>query len=596
MTQFNINGQWLELLEDTSVQLTRTNELYAFDDVALERTTSFDIPATPRNLDILQLANDYHGRGTAMRRDIAATMSLGAVAYDGVLHITEYDCTERVFKAVFTFGNLQELQALRTCGKLPELGLTTMAYVTPEDMQNPVQASADITRNWSCMRHADMPCNPSVRIASIFRLLELQVPSLPTVTLPTAAAGLRIIRDKLVGFSRSVHLAMTRNPQGGSQPDTTYPPAPFNLITGTDIFNTVFDGADTHFGLATTSGGQLTQRYWTIRGIKATTPVAITFPLTMSRFWFAQKTGLTGGQPSNFYGGYWWQDGGPNAQPIITGEPLAGKTIELQTGDELYLVNLSDFVHTSAGGLEIDGWRFDLGATFPQETPTAFDVMIAGGERYYLQDNMPDITPAELCKIVAAVTGTVLRYSPDRGVWFDDLQTGGDTMTLAQVEEQGTMTRTFGDYAQHNIVTFDDADNPDRLELDYVIDNINLEERRELTVIPLSCGGAGMYNYLPAIKRGDGDTLCTYVQGYEALQRVELPRNAYIQGLCDASTSLDVTCRMTAWEYAGITPHMLLYYDGVLWTWTEMQWQEGEAVIKLAATPAAAAMSNEMAE
>lgn len=594
MTQFNINGQWLELLEDTDVQLTRTNELYAFDNVELERTTSFDIPATPRNLDILQLANDYHGRGRAMRIDIAATMSLGAVAYDGVLHITEYDCTERVFKAVFTFGELQQLQALRTCGKLPELGLETLEFVTPDDMQNPVAAGLNV---WSCMRHADMPCNPSMRIVSLFGLLQLQVPSLPMVTLPTAAAGLRIIRDKVVGFSRGVRISMTRNPQGGTQPDTTEPPAPFNLITGTDIFGTVFDGADTHFGLATTSGGQFTQRWWTIRGIKATTPVSITFPLTTDRSWFAQKTGETYGlPPSNFYGGYSWQDGGPNAQPIITGEPLAGKTIEMQTGDELYLVNLNDFVHTSAGGLEIDGWRFDSGATFPQENPTTFDVMIAGGQRYYLQDNLPEITPVELCKIVAAVTGTVLRYSPDRGVWFDDLQTGGDTMTLAQVTERGTMTRTFGDYAQHNIVTFDDEENPERLELDYAIDNINLDERNELTVIPLSCGGAGLYNYLPAIKRGDGDTLCTYIQGYEALQRVELPRNAYIQGLCDSSTSLELTCRMTAWKYATITPRTLFYYDGVQWTWTEVQWQEGEAVIKLAATPATAAMSNVMAD
>ena len=64
-------------------------------------------------------------------------------------------------------------------------------------------------------------------------------------------------------------------------------------------------------------------------------------------------------------------------------------------------------------------------------------------------------------------------------------------------------------------------------------------------------------------------------------ERISVPKNAGLQALCDASTSVSIQARMTYLEFTLITPKTLLYFDGVRYVWTESNWSKGIATLKL---------------
>lgn len=577
MMQFKAYGYTLDLPEGTSVQLTRKNEIFAFDDIECERSVGFDLPATPTNEKVMQLAGNYHGDGVQMRVRIDAQMIVGVVTYNGYLYVQQYDLTKQSYKAVFVFGQLSGLRALKEAGKFGELGLQTDLYITDDSI---IYSAPDaLTRAWARVQYATYNPHGSVSVKLLFDMLAAQT-DLPPVILPADAEGLRVIKGKNNGFDYDMQMASDVNPDAGYQPDTTLPENPYNLCTyNADLFETCEEA----FGLQQSMAGQVVQLEWNIQGIKAKAPLRLTFPQEIGGAWFARKNGWQSGAIA-FWGDYWYE---PvlNGSPRIHGESLAGKTIELQQGDELYLVNVGDFVYTQISGDITNGWMF--ANTEHKTFPYDFTVKIEGESRYYLRDNMPDMTPLELCKIVAAVTGKVLRYSDTAGVYFDDLATW-TMMDLQDVTKRKTMDRTFNGYARHNLIRFDDEDNEEAQEIDYTIDNATIDEVKELQEIKMSQGKQGVYLSQPAIALvGENDTIARTVTdaefgGKNYLQRVELTKIAAIQDFCDTSTSLQLEAMMNILQYKQITPTTLLRYDGAQWAWSELQWNRERVQMKLA--------------
>ena len=64
-------------------------------------------------------------------------------------------------------------------------------------------------------------------------------------------------------------------------------------------------------------------------------------------------------------------------------------------------------------------------------------------------------------------------------------------------------------------------------------------------------------------------------------ERIAVPKNAGLQALCDASTSVEIRARISYLEYEQIKPKTLLYYNGVKYVWTESNWSKGVATLKL---------------
>lgn len=560
MIQFKIAGQPLELAEGTKAQLVRKNGIFAFDSIEVERSVAFDIPATPKNNLLLGFANNYHGRGASMRVKIEAEMTIGVVAKEGYLCIIQYDCEKKTYKATFIFGQLLGLQKLKNAGKMSEMGITTDKFV---DSDSPTVSPP--SSEWSRVRYKTYDANPSMSVRYLFDLLA-QRPELPRITLPdNFDNNLRIIKAKVNGYNEEQSLKSSLNPERGSQPSQDPPTEPWNLQAFDPL---LFETVNAHFMLYTG-----VQQYWLIQGLRALTDVAITIPHELSNQWFMQKSAITTGE-EDFYGGYWWEEGLPNQPEIIHGEPLGGKTIELKEGDEFYFVNLQDFVNTSAGGLTINGWRFNQGYTFPHD----IKVRLSGTSRWFLKDNLPAITPIELCKIVAATTGTVIRYSESDGVFFDTLAEMQEK-ELKEVIKKTSMDRTFSDYAQRNIIRTKDEE---PIEVAYTIDNETLAEEKVLQDIPLSSGTPAIRDYQPTLNIGEEDTVATSVPQISQLQRIELKKNGRIQEFCDASTSLKVTCRMDAFAYSCIKDTDLFLYDDAVWGWTDATWNNGVAEITIA--------------
>lgn len=570
MIEFKINGQALNLPESTTIQLLRKNEIFAFDAMEVERSISFDIPATDTNNVILELANDYHSAGRKMRVKLPATMVIGVVTREGYLCINQYDNKNNAYKAIFLFGQLLGLQELRNAAKISEMGLQTSAYI---DSQSTIYNAPDATdKLWAKVKYDAVDPHGSISVKLLAELINEQRPSLPRITMPQDVEGMRIVKAKNKGFEYEQSLTSTINPDAGTQPDETVPTNPYNLQNYDPL---LFDVVEDAFAISQTFGGRVTTRYYKVQGLRVLTPLSIKFG-NMSGKWYLQRGGITFGDPSEFYGGHWWEDGlNPNDPPREYGAGLANKTIDFVAGDKFYLVNLEDYTTTSI----LHGWNFRAGHTFPHN----IEVTVSGDERIFLRDNLPDFAPIDLCKIVAAVTGTVIRYDEQRGVWFDDLQGEWERVDLNNVIERGVMERKFGDFAQRNRVRFEDQDNPETLEVVYYVDNENLTEEKDLQVIPLSSGVTRVRQYYSAISlAGDKDIFAGTIQGNDYLQRVTLKKNDEIQAFCDQSTSLQITCMQNILEYTQAYPRTLYYYDGALWSWVDMQWAGGKVQILLA--------------
>lgn len=119
MMQFNIAGKYLDLYADTSLQFSRKNILLAFDTAEVSRTASFDIPASPKNNDIFQLANDVARDGSLARTKLPAQLQYSGGVENGYLYIT--GAARDRYTAIFVFGELLGLKELRDAGNLPQI-------------------------------------------------------------------------------------------------------------------------------------------------------------------------------------------------------------------------------------------------------------------------------------------------------------------------------------------------------------------------------------------------------------------------------------------------------------------------------------------
>ena len=169
---------------------------------------------------------------------------------------------------------------------------------------------------------------------------------------------------------------------------------------------------------------------------------------------------------------------------------------------------------------------------------------------------------------------------------FSTLGTWGETVDLTgDVLEVGSVSRTFSDYAQRNVVEFNSGDGvPEvqRLKVEYDIQNENIAEEKTLQKIPFSEGRAAGAADDRALIYTDGGALADASANVPAMTRVRLLKNASLQTLCDASTKVQIKARMTMLRFNRIGANTRFWYDGVLYVWTELQWSKDVATLTLA--------------
>ena len=566
MMQFNVNGQYLELPADFSIQFQKKNILFSFDNIECERSTSFDIPATPTNDRIFELSRQVHNTGSGMRKRYDAELQGSGVTKRGYLYVSSAD--KSAYNAVFVTGELLGLQAIRNAGKLADFLHLTDTTVYSVDGSSPAVGESSIWAGVNYNKPNGALIRPSIRLGQLYDAI-LSTLGVTHSQIPAEAASIRIIPSEINGIKKE-SVTLTENSRA-MVTDGTYP---FCLYVSNSLLGDVISYSAARVARRENNGA--TTYTGTARVFYAKQNIVITFPDDWNDDLFIGRFLSSYNQNEEylleifeFFG-----DRSFDRNKNITGESLRGRTVEIEQGGEFLIISKNDYIYTQGSGGLTEGWSF---------AGVDCAVEIEGGEMtsgayVRLQDNLPEITAVDLLKYVAAFSGKMLNYDDANGITFDnfDFETWKNK-EIKNILTFENITRGFSDYAQRNVVQF--ADNRGIV---YTIVNDNLNAEKELQNLPYVQGG-GVADAIYIDDKTEGDVVGTNGGG-NYLARVELIKNAGLQTLCDASTSVTIKARMSLLEYESIGSKTALYYDGVRYVWTEAQWSNGVATLKLSKT------------
>lgn len=600
--QLLCNGVFLDLYEDTKIQFTHENPLFAFDSLKCERTTQFKLPTTKKNDRIFSLARIPAYPGEGMRRKFAAQLQDGQVIKDGYLYVSAYDGKD--YAAVFVTGELIGLQEIRNAGKIADIWHPADSIVwnnanVKDANTSAGQQSLAITR----YKTNDTPCHPSFDLFDVINYAYQAITG-NALTVPSQR-GFRLIPQELQTMPK-MSVTITYAGTGVDYDDSFNPTQYANVITisdGTQVIN-----QQDQVLLIGVGGTEIQWKYLKINQFVPRQSIIITFPSDFPSDYYLmsiEDKGTDGSDPVFNYLSQDWFLGGYSFRrntgggTISSGTPLAGRSVEIPSGTPFIILSADAYEYQPAP-FNWDGFRWINSQSY---TYNLTGIVIEGkdiavGDTVRAMDILPDLTLVELMKVYAYCVGKVLMYDETNGVSFDDLDFANwQVVNISdKLTKRGEVSRKFGDYAQHNVISFNSGNDVpvnQSISAEYTVDNDNIEVSKDIAVIPYSEGSidadggyiVARFDAEDTTKHklyADGIMFC----GASAFGlRISLPKNAGLQALCDASTQIQVSARMTLYEYNKITPKTLIYVDGTEYVWNSRNWQSGEAQFTLAKIP-----------
>lgn len=600
--QLLCNGIFLDLYDDTSVQFKHENPLFAFDKLSCERTTQFKLPTTPVNDKAFELARIPAYKGDGMRRKFAAQLQDGQVVKDGYLYVSNFDGKD--YAAVFVTGELIGLQKIRDAGKIADFwhpaGSIVWSNANVKDANTLAgQQSLALTR----YKTNDMPCHPSFDLSDVMNYAYQAITG-HWLTVPRQR-GFRLIPKELPAMPK-MSVTITYAGTGANPSPTEFPTDDANAITtNTNVIDTSY----TQVLLFYDRSNNDADRFWLLRQFVAKQTLLVTFPNDFPSNYFLMSITPKDVDPEfNVLSTYWFLGGYSFTCNLQTntidteGTPLAGRTIEIPSGTPFVLMS-SNWVTFRPHAMHTPGMVYGFDSISDTNKQYNYNLVIEGndiavGDTIRAVDLLPDLTLVELFKIYAYCVGKVLMYDETNGVSFDDLDfSSWPVVNISdKLTKRGEVARKFGDYAQHNVISFksgNDVPVNQTISAEYTVDNDNLEASKDMAVIPYSEGSIdtdGGY----MVARFDAEDTAKHKLYADGIMvcgaaacglRISLPKNAGLQALCDASTQIQVSARMTLYEYNQITPKTLIYVDGTEYVWTSRSWQNNVAQFTLAKVP-----------
>lgn len=552
----------MELPANFNLQLKKSNILFAFDNIALERTTSFSVPATPHNVAIFGWSNDFHYYGEKGRKRMQAQLQMDGVTKDGYLYITKY--TPDAFECVFVTGELLGLADIKALGDwsqfiLPSNGVSLDSAVKfADDGDNYSAARVEyktdgyVMPSWKLASYAEMALNGAGVLADWGEVLD-------------KIASHRIVIGKAKGVTETP-CTFTRGYLAEQTSATPYPVLNSTLMDDAGELVGVITNAQSDYPIFKVKTADAVQYYGYVQQWIARQDLTLSFADDTPDTLFLASAQMNG--TFAFLGGYEFA-----ADGTITGEPLKGREIELQTGQTFLLISQNDYLRPGVG--EFEGW------TIANETLTANVVVKGANEQpnnayIRVKDNVPAMTIVELVKVIAALSGKILSYHAGEIVFVDNIA-GGESVELDKPLKWSNLTRSVGDYAQKNLVTFKDGE----LTATYTIDNVNIEQEKELLAIPMNAGSDVAGDLFVA-----GDTEEYTISRYDEtkpiyLQRIEVTKNESLEKILFQSTSLTAEVKMSEREFDKLPFDSQLRFDNALYAWTDGVWSNGIASLSL---------------
>lgn len=584
------NGEALDLASETRLAIKKLNPLFAFDKLTCERTTEIALPATATNDRVFMLAKLPAYTGEGMRRKFPAQLQEGTCTKDGYLYVSSYK--NETYKAIFVTGELVGLQDINNAGSLSEI------IQGPETVELRYPAAplpAHETEIWGLVAYYNPNIvHPSMRVKDIVDRV-VQQKGLHPIIIPESARKLRIIPGE-PSLLKSTQSALIRRKVADYVVATQAAPVvnSMQMDGGQSDISGLFGTSEIEGVYSIFQDGiqQLTLHGRVImltckQGIKITFPSDWDERLYIGRF-------ISSAYFENafeFYGDRSFIKNRQGATINVTriGEPLAGRSVELPFGTPFIVISEDDyFVYDSVTTTGAQGWRVNTNLSVSFVVEGSGEAAL--NETLRLQDNLPDVTFVDLLKTIAAATNTVLNYTDADGITFDPVTIGGwqmvDLSKLLQNMQE--VARTFGDYAQRNIVRYNSDETlleAEHIEAEYTIDNDNLASVVDLQVIPFSEGSQYVnkgYNVIGVEQGNKTDTLADANSPAEYMARVELGVNSGVQSLCTASTKTVASFRLSLNQYDSIAPKTKILVRGTEYVWVESNWQNDIATFTLA--------------
>ena len=136
-------GEYLDLPADFGFQFQYNNSVFAFENMALSRSTEFAIPRTPKNDRLLDFAHDPAKFGEATRKSRAVELQYSGGKIAGRLFYGRYSGT---YSGVFIYGELEALQRANKYGVLKNF--TNFPQVLNTATATMTSASAPMSTPW----------------------------------------------------------------------------------------------------------------------------------------------------------------------------------------------------------------------------------------------------------------------------------------------------------------------------------------------------------------------------------------------------------------------------------------------------------------
>ena len=616
MVSFSVNGQALDMPAGLNLQFQRKNILFAFDSIQVERTTNFSIPATPKNMRIFGFANSHLTSGADMRVKIPATLTYGVLTKTGILHISKYNFKNKTFECVFLTGELEKLKRVKDAGNLSE-------YYYPQSVAQISGSSTGLDSLWGIVTYIqnypfggeDYQTFPSYNIKKVIdgALSSLGVQS----RIGDFANDLRVVpsemkRGTLVKFESSPSVGTKKNTLRFSDTIGTF----FSTV-GEDVAcnNVVCVVHDYGGGLPKAWRFVRDELAFNIDGFSFAHDVTLTFPDTFpSNIAIVRIISGGGVQPLDFVEGFL-------GDYRYVFDPYTG---DWSAKDGLYsLAGLSVNIpaNTPVGFLRMDGnfqtkspAGFDYGyedialamPTYADGMPAfsgEFEMRYTDEKMVSLYDNLEERKITDILKDVAAIGGVLIDVRDGVVVLdndFSNVLTKAADIELRDIISISTLTRSFSDYAQRNTINFKQSNNVkdiDRVSLEYIINNKNIQGEKELIQTGWSEGGSelptdedmkrliAVYPNTVDNINADVPMIASVDEFYAAdfhMTRAGIKRNPLVERLVEKSTSISVTVRMKMFDFDRIASDTVFWFDGSRWVWTDAKWSKDTATLELA--------------
>ena len=591
MIRFRIGGQELELPKDIDLSFTFENQLFAFDNIQISRTASFNIPRTKSNDLIFGFSHrpDFYGDFVRSKYD-AELWYDGGILY-GKLAVTDY--ADGQYSATFLYGNLLKLKEIKEKGNLEGF--------------LPYDVFVEYSDDWVMGDFADWDTywfdlydyQNSIPDGEKFnRNANENVNILPTIQLKQLMSDCAYIFGISITFPHLDYFEALAIKLGNKKRLQTFvetpvsctdvrfsSPAPINVSTD------YFDFGTLNFR----SMGFIFDKITKVKCLVAKRDLTIKFNSEIP------SVSMVGGDGFYFYAN---SNDRPKFQNIKAG------TVELKKGEKFTFITN----YPGGGGRNWDVlhnyWTLNS-YVFSGEVSVSFDVVLENGnvewgDKYYLQPNLPKITFIDLLKIYASLTATGIIFNETAqsieffDYNFDKTSQKDFTAKIVKLEQ---VQRQIGDYAQRNKIICKPSDYVDTpFEMDYRVINDNLEAEKELYSIPFNEGNLidnGEAFIQDFTKKVEGvnttyeqtdtnDAIVMHIDNDDYLERIKpifetayAPEKNYLQEILDKSTTVTYSVYMKLFEFLQLKEKDVIRLNEVEYCIFSATWQKNVAKLVL---------------